>query len=60
MTLVLGIIGTAVLCWLQAWWWALLPLAGSFFAYELYFWSRGDRPVRLTLDQKRHRGRLGP
>lgn len=49
-TLVVGVIGTAVLAWFQVVLLAPLPLASAFLFYELYFWSRADRPVRFTLD----------
>ncbi len=44
---------TALLAWLGLWWWLPVPLAGSFLLYEWFFWSRGDRPVVLTLDADR-------
>ena len=60
-----GIAGTVALgCY--GWWWAMpLPLGASFLLYELFFWSRADKPVqvrflqdRITIDDpflKKHR-----
>lgn len=49
--LVFGLLGTAILIWLDLWWWVPLPLAFSFIAYELFFWWRGDRPSTLELTE---------
>lgn len=46
----LGLIGTGVLVYLKSILLAPLPLAFSFVAYELYFWRRGDRPIRFEVD----------
>jgi hypothetical protein len=49
--LVVAALLTAAVIMLE--WWAVLPLplAFSFVAYELFFWWRGDRAVRVRLGQ---------
>ena len=52
--LTLGILGTIVITVFKLWWWLPLPLAASFLLYELIFWLRGDRPVRLNMKNELH------
>lgn len=46
--------GFAVLAWLGWWWWAPVPVVVAVLAYELFFWSRGDRAVVLELGEGLH------
>jgi hypothetical protein len=49
--LVVAAILTAIVVMLE--WWAVLPLplAFSYFAYEFFFWRRGDRACRIRLGE---------
>lgn len=53
LQLFVGILATLVLLWFQAWWWLPIPLAASFLLYELFFWSRADKPLKITLEPDR-------
>lgn len=49
--LVIAAVLTAAVVMLEFWAVLPLPLAFSFVAYELFFWWRGDRAVRIRLGQ---------
>lgn len=40
----------ALLAWLGLWVWAPLPFVLAVLAYEVIFWIRGDRPLKVTLE----------
>lgn len=46
-------VATLVLAWFGLWWWVPVPIVVTTVAYELFFWSRGDRPVVLALESDR-------
>lgn len=47
-----GLLGTATLALLGAWWWAPLPLAGALLLHEAIFALRADRPIRVGLGER--------
>lgn len=47
--LVVVLPATAVLWWLELWWWLPVPVLIAIVGYELLFWARGDRPTVLQL-----------
>ncbi|MFK7930723.1 MAG: hypothetical protein AB8H79_21250 [Myxococcota bacterium] len=47
--LLIGVACSALLWWLEFWFWVPIPLVVAHFTYELIFFVRGDRPVKVSL-----------